>query len=65
MMLSKKYFTEERLLSAIDEIFNNYNKYLINAEKLANKLPIPNGPGNAARRIMEILEEKKIITDNK
>jgi len=58
IMLSKKYFTEEKLLSAIDEISNNYNKHLVNAEKLANKIPPPKGAENAAKRILEIIQEK-------
>jgi UDP:flavonoid glycosyltransferase YjiC (YdhE family) len=53
--LSKKYFTEKNLLSAIYKIFNNYNKYLKNAQLLKSKLPEPKGEENAAKRILEIV----------
>jgi hypothetical protein len=54
IMLSKKFFNEEKLHDAINEIFNNYEVYLANAENLANKLPSPEGDKNVARRIIEI-----------
>ena len=53
--LSKKYFTEKNLLSAIYKIFNNYNNYLKNAQLLKSKLPAPKGEENAAKRILEIV----------
>jgi UDP:flavonoid glycosyltransferase YjiC (YdhE family) len=60
IMLSKKYFTEKKLLNAINEIFNNYNKYLDNANKLADKIPPPMGDKNTAKIIMRVLEEKNL-----
>lgn len=59
IMLSKKYFSEKKLLNALDEVFNNYDEYLTNAEKLANKIPPPEGAKNAAKKILEIMNEKK------
>jgi UDP:flavonoid glycosyltransferase YjiC (YdhE family) len=53
--LSKKYFTEKKLLNSIDEIFDNYDKYLKNAQLLKNKLSEPKGAENAAKRILEII----------
>jgi len=57
LMLSKKYFKEEALLKAINKIFDNYDFYLKNAQILAKKLPEPEGDTNAARRIVEILQQ--------
>lgn len=54
-MLSKKYFSEKKLLKAINKIFNNYSEYLNNAKYLANKLPNADGDKNAAKRIQEIV----------
>ena len=56
--LSRKYFTEKKLLAAIFEIFNNYDKYLKNAQLLKNKLPEPSGEENAAKRILEIVTQE-------
>lgn len=55
IMLSKKFFSEKKLLKAINEIFNNYSKYLTNVENLANKLPKAEGDKNAARKIIEVI----------
>jgi len=52
--LSKKYFTEKKLLNAIDKIFNNYDEYLSCAQLLKNKLSKPNGAENAAKLILDI-----------
>ena len=54
LMLSRKYSKEKHLLDAIEEIFDNYDVYLKNAQRLAKKLPQPQGDKNAARRIAEI-----------
>ncbi len=55
LMLSKKYFSEKKLLKAINKIFNNYSKYLNNAINLANKLPKADGDKRVAQRILEII----------
>lgn len=57
LMLSKKYYSEKDLLRTIKEIFDNYDTYLKNAHALAKKLPKPEGDKNAARRIVEILQQ--------
>ena len=57
LMLSKKYFKEKLLLKTINRIFDNYTYYYKNAQALAKKLPKPEGDRNAARRLVEILEE--------
>ena len=54
--LSKTYFKKDKLLQAIDEIFNNYEKYQKNAQKLAKSLENESGDIKAAKRIFEILE---------
>jgi len=62
--LSKKYFTEEKLINAINNIFENYEKYLLNAQRLKDKLQKPNGAENAAKIIYKIVN-KKIIKKKK
>lgn len=57
LMLSRKYFSEKKLLNAINKIFNNYNKYLINVQNLMHKLPIAEGDKNAARKILEVVKK--------
>lgn len=57
LTLSKTFFQEEKLLSAIKEIFDNYILYLKNGQALARMLPKPEGDKNAAKRIIEILEQ--------
>jgi len=64
LLESIKYFQEKHLLDSIDEIFTHYDKYLDNAQKLAKKLPPPQGEKNAAFRLMEILKEKNQIRMN-
>lgn len=55
IMLSKKYYTDKQLISAINEVFNKYDKYLGNVQNLANRLPPPKGDKNAALKILDIL----------
>lgn len=59
MRLSKKFFSEEKLLQEIEEIFENYDVYLHNAQTLARKLPKPEGDKNAAQRLIEIVKNIK------
>jgi UDP:flavonoid glycosyltransferase YjiC (YdhE family) len=58
IILSRKYFKKEKLLQGINEILNNQDKYLKNAQDLAKKLPKPEGDKNAVKKIIEILEQK-------
>lgn len=53
-ILSKKYFTREKLVSALNKIFNNYNAYLKNSKILKKMLPEPNGDEKAAKAILDI-----------
>jgi len=53
--VSKKYFTEQKLQVALQEIFTNYDTYLRNAERLKNTLPHPNATSFATQRIVDIL----------
>lgn len=55
IMLSKKYFNEDKLHAAINEIFNNYEKFKTNAENLARKIPPPEGDKKIAQKILEIV----------
>jgi len=48
-------------LNAIEKIFNNYDTYLHNAQVLAQRLPMPNGDKNAARRILEIVTKQEMV----
>ena len=61
IILSRKHFTKEKLLEGINEIFNNKEKYLKNAQELAKKLPKPDGDKNAVKKIVKILEQKGLI----
>ncbi|MCK4365169.1 MAG: hypothetical protein KAW45_03905 [Thermoplasmatales archaeon] len=56
LMLSKKYFDEQKLLDTLNTIFDNYDQFLSDSQALAQKLPKPEGDKNAAKRIMEILK---------
>ena len=52
--LSRENFKEKKLLKAIQEIFDNYDEYLKNAQLLKKKLKESNGAENAAKRIVDI-----------
>ena len=54
LMLSRKYFNQESLLSGIKSIFEDYKQFLENAQNLSTKLPKPVGDKNAVKRILEI-----------
>ncbi|MDH7516900.1 MAG: glycosyltransferase [Candidatus Thermoplasmatota archaeon] len=55
--LSKTFFKEKNLLNAIEKIFSSYDTYLHNAQILSQRLPKPEGDKNAAKRIIEILNQ--------
>ena len=57
IMLSKKYFNRKNFHNSLREIFDNYETFFDNAQKLANRLPPPKGDKNAANRIIEILNK--------
>ncbi len=57
LMLSKKFYKKNDLLKSINKIFDDYDRYLDNAKKLAEKLPPPKGEKNTAKRICEILNK--------
>ena len=61
LMMSKKYFNQQLLLDTIKKIFDNYDIFLNHANKLAQRLPNPEGDKNAAKRILEIATKIKII----
>lgn len=56
LMLSKKFFSERKLLKAINEIFDNYSKYSINVKNLADKLPKAEGDKIVAQKILKLLQ---------
>ncbi len=56
MMLSKKFFDDEKLTKLIENIFENYDCFFRNAQILAKKLPPPEGDKNAALRISQIIK---------
>ena len=58
---SRKYFKEQKLLNAIKEMFDNYDTYLKNAQMLSFKLPKPEGDINAAKMILKILKQEKLV----
>ena len=53
--LSKTNFKKVKLLNTINEIFENYDKYLKNAQALIKKLPKAEGDINAVLRLHEIV----------
>lgn len=53
--LSKTFFSKEKFLNAIQEIFNNYNDYLKNAQILSQRLQKSSGDKKAAKKILEIV----------
>lgn len=55
-----KYPPKKELLKRIEEIFENYEKYLNNAQTLAETLPAPHGDRNAAKRLLEIATSRTI-----
>jgi UDP:flavonoid glycosyltransferase YjiC (YdhE family) len=57
--LSKKHFNEEQLMEGIEEIFLNYNTYFNQALILKRRLPEPKGAENAAKRIIEIIQDEQ------
>jgi UDP:flavonoid glycosyltransferase YjiC (YdhE family) len=59
LKISKTFFQKEKLLKAISEIFENYDKYLKNAQNLVQKFPKPEGDKNAAYIIQEITSNIK------
>jgi len=57
IMLSKKYFNSKKLIKAINKIFTDYEKYKNNAEKLADKLPLPKGEEIIAEKIYRFINK--------
>ncbi|MFP4608874.1 MAG: hypothetical protein ACLFNY_04775, partial [Candidatus Aenigmatarchaeota archaeon] len=55
--LSKKHFSSDEMLEAVRKIFRNYDEYLKNAKKVADRLPEEPGEKKGARRIKELLRE--------
>lgn len=56
-MLDKTRLSEKNILNAVNEIFNNYDKYLKNAQLLKRKMPPSIGAQNAAKRLLEIVQQ--------
>jgi len=54
---SRRFFKEEVFLESIKKIFDNYDYYLKNSQKLSKKLPKPQGDIIAVKKIIEILEK--------
>jgi len=55
--VSRKFFKPQELLNAINTIFNNYDKFLSNAQNLAAKLSQSNSyEKNAVKRLIEIID---------
>jgi len=59
--LPKKNFDSEKLLNAIDTIFDNYNTFLQNSQNLSKRLTAESGEKKAVQRLIEIQQsyEKK------
>ncbi|MFO7792422.1 MAG: glycosyltransferase [Candidatus Saliniplasma sp.] len=55
--IKKKSFSTDKLEEAVDKIFNNYDEYLKNAKKVADRLPEELGESKGARRIRELANQ--------
>jgi len=56
--LSRKYFKPRELVRSINKIFDDYDTYLKNSKKLAEKLQKEDGAEKAVKRLMEIIQIK-------
>jgi len=54
---SRRYFKEQLFLKTIEDVFDNYDVYLKNAQKLASMLPKPEGDKNAAEILLNIIDQ--------
>jgi len=54
---SRRYFKERLFLKTIEDVFDNYDVYLKNAQKLADRLPKPEGDKNAAEILLNIIDQ--------
>ena len=54
---SRRYFKEQLFLKTIEVVFDNYDVYLKNAQKLANRLPKPEGDKNAVGILLNIIDQ--------
>jgi UDP:flavonoid glycosyltransferase YjiC (YdhE family) len=69
LMLSRWHFSDQDLQKAIQTIFSNYSHYLDKAQKLAHKLPPPQGDVRTADRIIQLctsfglIKNKHVPTD--
>ena len=57
--ISKRYFKSQELLKAIGKIFDNYEDYQKNAQRLASELTQEPGEEKAVKRIIEILQSNQ------
>ncbi len=55
---SVRYFNEKSLLKSVEDIFDNYDYFLENAQNLAKKLPDSNGVEKSIKLILKILEKE-------
>jgi len=62
IIASRKYFKEKNLLKNISVIFDNYDKYLKNAQNLSTRLPKSQGDKNAVKILLKILEKEGLIS---
>jgi UDP:flavonoid glycosyltransferase YjiC (YdhE family) len=58
---SRKYFKEQTFLKTIQDVFDNYDFYLKNAQCLAGQLSKPEGDKNAARILVKILKQDHLV----
>ena len=54
---SRRYFKEQLFLKTIEVVFDNYDVYLKNAQKLASRLPKPEGDKNAVGILLNIIDQ--------
>jgi len=54
---SRRYFKEQLFLKTIENVFDNYDFYLKNAQKIASRLPKSEGDKNAAEILLNIIDQ--------
>jgi UDP:flavonoid glycosyltransferase YjiC (YdhE family) len=59
LRISKKFFTEEKLIKAVNKIFDDYDFYLKNIQNLQRLISKEPGENKAAERIIEIINSNK------
>ncbi len=58
LIASRKFFDEKSFQDILNKMFEKYDSFFSNAQKLSKSLPVPKGDYNAAELIIKIIEGK-------